>query len=344
VAERRVTIRDVAAAAGVSITTVSHVLNDATAARVAPATRTRVHATAEDLGYVADTVARTMRTQRSQSVGLVSDEIATTPFAGQLIQGAQDAVRARGAVLLVTNTGYDVDLEQAEIRALRDRRVDGVLYAAMYHRILEVPAALDGTPVVVINARTQAPGVSWVVPDELRGGRDAADVLVSAGHRRVAMVSNEDDIPARNGREEGFRARCAEAGIPAEDVRIERVHPLAEHAYAAALRLLRADPRPTGLFCFNDRMAMGAYRAAAELALSVPRDVSIVGFDDLEIIAEGLYPGLTTLALPHYEMGAWAVEQLYAQIDAPAGTAAPVRTTQLRCPVVRRASVTSPPP
>ncbi|WP_034609979.1 LacI family DNA-binding transcriptional regulator [Cellulomonas sp. URHD0024] len=342
--QSRATIKDVAAAAGVSITTVSHALSAHKAARVAPRTRDRVRAVAADLGYEADALARTMRTQRSQSVGFISDEIATTPFAGHLVHGAQDALRARASVLLVATTEYHEDVERQAIKALQDRRVDGMLYAAMYHRIVVVPEALRGSPLVVVNARTAEPDTSWVVPDEVRGGWDAADVLLAAGHRRIAMINNVDDIPARDGREQGFRARCAEAGLPAADVVVEHAAAVAEGGYEASIRVLRGRSRPTGLFCFNDRMVMGAYRAAAELGLSIPVDLSVVGFDDLELISEGLYPGVTTLALPHYEMGVWAVEQLYAQIDAPAGMSMPVRTAELRCAVIQRASVTSPPP
>jgi len=343
-AQNRATIKDVAAAAGVSITTVSHALSENRAARVAPGTRDRVQAVAADLGYAADAVARTMRTQRSQSVGFISDEIATTPFAGHLIHGAQDALRARASVLLVATTEYHEDVERQAIRALLDRRVDGMLYAAMYHRVVVLPEALSGSPVVVVNARTEDSNTSWVVPDEFRGGWDAADVLLTAGHGRIAMINNVDDIPARHGRERGFRARCSEAGLPAADVVVEHAEAVAQGGYEAAVRLLRSAAPPTGLFCFNDRMVMGAYRAAAELGLSIPTDLSVVGFDDLELISEGLYPGVTTLALPHYEMGVWAVEQLYAQIDAPSGVKTPVRTEELRCAVIHRASVTSPPP
>jgi len=126
-------------------------------------------------------------------------------------------------------------------------------------------------------------------------------------------------------------------------VTIVRCAALAPQAFDATLELLVLDRRPTGIFAFNDRMAMGVYRAAAVRGLSVPTDLSVVGFDNLEIVAEGLFPSLTTLALPHYEMGAWAVEQLYAQIDSPDGADVPVRTAKLRCPVVHRESVTSPP-
>ena len=341
--QSRVTIRDVAAAAGVSITTVSHVLTNASGKRIAAETRSRVHRAATDLGYAANPVARTLRTQRSQSVGLVGDEIATTPFAGKIILGAQDVVRKHDAVLLVTNTAYDAELEQREIRALLDRHVDGILYAAMYHRVLAVPPVLHGGPVVVLNARTEDPAVSWVVPDEYAGGWDAADVLVQAGHRVVGMVNNEDDIPASHLREAGFRARCAQAGLSDANITVVYASPLPEGAYGATVRLLSQENRPTGLFAFNDRMAMGVYRAAVVRGLRMPTDLSVVGFDNLEIIAEGLFPSLTSLTLPHYEMGAWAADQLYAQIDAPAGAPAPVRTAKLRCPVVHRTSVTSPP-
>lgn len=341
--QSRVTIRDVAAAAGVSITTVSHVLTNAAGKRIAAETRSRVHRAADELGYAANPVARTLRTRRSQSVGLVGDEIATTPFAGKIILGAQDVVRTHDAVLLVTNTAYDVELEQREIRALLDRRVDGVLYAAMYHRVLAVPPELRGEPVVVLNARTEDPTVSWVVPDEFTGGWDAADVLVRAGHRVLGMINDEDNIPASHLREAGFRARCAAAAVPDADVTVMFGAPNADGAFEPAIRMLSQGERPTGVFAFNDRMAMSVYRAAAMLGLRIPTDLSVVGFDNLEIITEGLYPGLTSLTLPHYEMGAWAADQLYAQIDAPAGAPVPVRTAKLRCPVVHRASVTSPP-
>ena len=168
--QSRATIKDVAAAAGVSITTVSHALSENRVARVAPGTRDRVRAVAADLGYAADAVARTMRTQRSQSVGFISDEIATTPFAGHLIHGAQDALRARESVLLVATTEYHEDVERQAIKALQDRRVDGMLYAAMYHRVVVLPEALVGSPVVVVNARTADTDTSWVVPDEVAPG------------------------------------------------------------------------------------------------------------------------------------------------------------------------------
>lgn len=342
-AQSRVTIKDVAAEAGVSITTVSHVLNDVPGKRVNPNTRTRVRETAARLGYTPNALARSLRTNRSGTIGLISDEIATTPFAGQIILGAQQAAKTRDSVLLITTTGYERDVEEREITELLRRQVDGVLYAAMYHREVVIPTALAAVPVVALNASTRDPRVPWVVPDEVTGGWDAAEVLVAAGHRRVAFVNNVDDIPARHGREQGFRDRLSAAAIPAADVRVRYAEPFAGGGYAAARALLAAPDRPTALFCFNDRVAMGAYRAARELGLTIPRDVSIVGYDDQEYLADGLYPGLTTVALPHYEMGTWATDQLFAHINAPPDSRPAVQTAKLRGPVVYRESVTSPP-
>lgn len=339
----RASIRDVAVRAGVSPTTVSHVLNNTPGTRTSEKTRARVHAAAAELGYSANAVARALRTRRSDSVGFVGDEIATTPFAGKLILGAQEVVRQHDGVLLVTNTSYDAELENREIRELLSRDIDGVLYAAMYHRVVTVPASLHAAPVVVLNARTNDDR-SWVSPDEYAGGEDAAQVLIDAGHRRLAMIGNSDPIPAASGRPAGFLARAAAAGIPAEDVTVVYVSPTAGHAAEAAMRLLDRPDRPTGLFCFNDLMAMGAYNSARRLGLRIPDDLSVVGFDDLAILSAAADPALTTIALPHLEMGAWAAEQLYVEIAARAtGQPSPVRHAELRGEVVHRASVGSPP-
>ena len=135
----RVGIRDVAKAAGVSVTTVSHALNDATSFRVKAATQQLVREVARDLGYAPNKMASGLRNQRSQILGLVSDEITTTPFAGAMIRGAQDAAYDRGYVVMVVNSGLDSELETREINMLRQHQVDGVVYARMYHQSVQVP-------------------------------------------------------------------------------------------------------------------------------------------------------------------------------------------------------------
>jgi LacI family transcriptional regulator len=340
---RRIGIKDVAAAAGVSVTTVSHILNEVEGKRINPETRQRVLDTAQRLGYAPNDLARGLRLKRSNTIGFVSDQIATTPHAGRIILGAQEEAAKHGLLLLMLNTGGDPELERREIDLLLQRQVDGVLYASMYHRVVEVPERLRSVPTVLLDARSNDPAVPSVVPDEVRGGWTAVSELVRHGHRRIGFINNVDDIPATHGRLEGYRRALVEAGID-EDPRLV-VSEISDAAggYRAALGLLGATPRPTALFCFADRMAMGVYHAAAQLGLSIPADLSVIGFDNQELICDGMFPGLTTVALPHYEMGARAVAQLLALTSAPDRGTGPAAQEMLPCPLVARASVASPP-
>jgi LacI family transcriptional regulator len=342
---RNISIRDVASAAGVSVTTVSHVLNNTTGARVSEETRERVATVAARLGYAPNKLAQGLRLQRTQILALLSDQIATTPHAGRIILGAQEAASSRGWVVLLLNSGGDPELEDREINALLQHQVDGALYATMYHRQVTVPDRLTGIPVVLLDASCTDPRYPSVVPDEVGGGRSAVEELVAAGHRRIGFATNIDDIPATHGRLVGYRQALADAGIPFTPDLVVVEESDTPGGYRAALQLLRRPDRPTGLFCFNDRMAMGAYWAAHELGLRIPQDVSVVGFDNQELIADGLFPGLTTVALPHYEMGAWAVNTMIDMLDeaqpARRRRRRPSQTT-MECPIVRRDSVAAP--
>jgi LacI family transcriptional regulator len=176
-----------------------------------------------------------------------------------------------------------------------------------------------------------------VVPDEVGGGRTATGELIRHGHTRIGFINNVDDIPATRGRLEGYRAALDDAGLAFDPRLVLDGMSDTEGGLQTARKLLSATERPTALFCFNDRMAMGAYHAAAELGLRIPEDLSVVGFDNQELIAEGLRPALTTVALPHYEMGAWAVETLIAQIEGHELEGP--RQATLSCPLVPRNSV-----
>ncbi|MFI7074804.1 LacI family DNA-binding transcriptional regulator [Micromonospora sediminicola] len=336
----KVSIRDVAAAAGVSVTTVSHVLNNKSGTRVSPETRERVESAARQLGYAANGLARGLRLQRSHTLGLLSDVIATTPHAGRIILGAQETASARGFVLMLLTTGGDPEVERREIQALAQHRVDGVLYATMYHREVELPDELRPMPVVLLDASSGDSTVPSVVPDETGGGRVAVQELLDAGHRRIGFVTNTDDIPATRGRLRGYQEALRGAGVPFRPELVLAEVSDTHGGHRAARALLDRPDRPTALFCFNDRMAMGAYRAATELGLRIPDDLSVIGFDNQELIAEGLFPGLTTVALPHYEMGAWAVETMVEMLDQPKGARRrTARQVVMPCPLVRRRSV-----
>ena len=338
----RPSIRAVAAVAGVSPTTVSHALSGTRAVKAE--TRDRVVRAAEMLGYTPNRVASGLRRQRTGVIGLASDRIATTPFAGRIVQGAQEAARERDAVLMVVDSEGDPRLEDAQLRALLDHRVDGILLARMSHQEVVRPAGLGEVPTVLLDG---VPVGGWrvpaVVPDEPGIAATAVARLVAAGHRRIGYATTTDSAPASRGRDAGFRVALEAAGLDAARAPIERGASDAAGGRAAGRRLLDRprEERPTAVFCFNDQMAMGVFQAASALGLAVPHDCSIVGVDDLEIVAAALEPGLTTIALPHREMGRWGMTTLLDHLDG-AATDAP-EPMLLACELVERGSVAPPP-
>lgn len=334
---RRVGIRDVAAAAGVSPTTVSHALSGARTINVA--TRERVLREAARLGYVADPRARGLRGGRTFMIGMITDEIASSPHAGQIVSGAQDAATARDSVVVVLESDGIAEREQAQIRVLQRHRVDGFVYARVFHQAVNVPQLLHGTHVVLADASATDPRYSSVVPDELAIGIDATTHLLEYGHRRIGFTTIRDPLPAAVGRERGYRAALERAGIAIDETLISRTSADTEGGRRAAEELLDRADRPTAVFCFNDEVAMGVYQVAAALDLRVPRDLSVVGVDDLQLIAASLLPPLTTVALPHYEMGRWAVERLH---DLVYGSGSEPAQTALRGRLVTRGSVAPP--
>jgi LacI family transcriptional regulator len=337
----RVRISDVASAAGVSIATVSAALNDVESARISADTRERVREAAASLGYVPNRLARGLRAQRSGTIGFIGDRVTTTPYAVAMVLGALEAARAADRVMLLTNTEGDLELEARELATLLQHQVDGVLYASMFHRRVELPALLRDTPVVLVDAESADPRISSVVPDEVEGAMTAVGDLLAHGHRRIGFINNADPTLASTGRLEGYKRALEQAGIlpdPRLIVAVTDIGP--KGGYQGARELLALAEPPTALFCFRDLMAMGIYRAAHELGLEIPRDLSVVGFDDMELVASGLFPGLTTVALPHYEMGAWGVRQLLALEASPSGKGEQVK---LSGQLVRRRSVAPPP-
>lgn len=334
-AQRAITMRDVAKAAGVSVSTVSHVVNDKKGARIGQDARDRVRQAIQDLGYRPNAMAKNLVKGGSRFLGLVADAIASTPFAGQIIHGAQDEAWRHGYVLLVANTEGNDDAEAEAIAMMLEHKVRGILYSTWYHREVAMPVGLAEADSVLVNCFSAQGDVPAVVPDEVAGGREATRMLLAEGHRRVGLINTTTASPAHDGRLLGYRQALAEAGIAFDPDLVLDAHPDQEGGYESVGRLL--DQRVTGVFCHNDRVAMGLYDGLREKGARVPEDIAVVGFDNQEVIAAHLRPPLSTVALPHYDLGRVGVRVLLG-LDLPAADG---RVT-VACPPVRRASVSAP--
>lgn len=334
---QRPTMHDVAAKAGVSQAVVSLVLSGRYAGRASEATAHRIREASADLGYRTNLQAKTLKTGVSEIIGLVGDDVATSPFSGQMIKGAQDRVWEEGNTLMTVDTGGDSRLEAAAIDTLLSHQVRGILYTAMYHKELEVPEVALETRTVALNARDLSGRIPGVVPDDETGGYEATRILLEAGHTRIGMINifPGEGIPAARDRRRGYERALLEAGItPDPDLLVagEGIHSSGQEG---ARRLLGLTDPATAIFCGNDRTALGAYQEIAAMGLSIPEDVSIVGYDDQDILRDYFHPGLTTIQLPFLAMGVRAA----ALVLDPA---APAETHAIPCPVIHRGSVAPP--
>ncbi|HMQ30658.1 MAG TPA: LacI family DNA-binding transcriptional regulator [Chloroflexaceae bacterium] len=333
---KRPSMYDVARLAGVSQTTVSFVVNDAPNANIPDETRERIWAAVRELGWRPNAMARALSLRQSDTIGFISDEIATSSHAGMIIQGAQDAAWAREKMLLVINTGGARRLEERAFEMMLERQVEGLIYATMYHHAVELPPIESETPLVLLDCFAPGSSLPSVVPDEAQGARAAVEALLARGHRRIGFINNSDPIPARDGRLAGYTQALASAGIAYDPARVRAGHSTGPEGLRCAAELLDLPERPTALFCFSDVMAMGAYEAIKSRGLRIPDDVAVVGFDNLEVVAAHLYPPLSTIELPHYQMGEWAVNYLLGHADVPLD-GAPAQH-RIPCRLVERAS------
>jgi len=311
-----VTSRDVAAAAGVSQATVSRVL--AGGARVTDATATRVRAAMSAVGYTPNLAARTMKTGRSGTIGVVVADI-TNPFYPEMLDALGVALAAAGQrMILWTESGPG---ESSAAEAIRGRLVDGVVFTTATRRSSTVRAALDrDLPVVLVNRGLPRVRCDQVTSDNVGGGAAVAEFLVAHGHRRIGLITGPPHPSTAVDRERGFRRALQAAGVGAPLVRAGDF----SHATAwrAARELLTEAHPPTAIFGVNDLTAFGALDAARSLRRRVPTDVSIVGYDDVAMAAWESFD-LTTVRQPTGEMAALAVDLLLGRIADPARS--PVR-------------------
>ncbi|WP_314688179.1 LacI family DNA-binding transcriptional regulator [uncultured Bifidobacterium sp.] len=306
------TMQDIADLAGVSKATVSLVLNHHDAGRVNPETAEFIRRTADKLGYRPNQLARSLRTNRTHMLGFMGEEVATTPFAGGIILGAQDAASAYGYVLLTVSTDGKAK-EENETAALKRYGVDGFLYSKMSNRITDIPRYLTDYILVLVNATDRSGRFPSVEPDEFRIGYDATTRLIHAGCLRISYIGCSDPLLAQSGRLRGYHAALADAGMPIDD----SLHVDVANNGPALKTVSELFDRqhPDAFFCFNDARAWYVYECAARRGLTIGRDISIVGVDNHRVFAETLEPQLTTIELPHYEMGYWAACRLISMIE-----------------------------
>ncbi|MDU8910698.1 LacI family DNA-binding transcriptional regulator [Aestuariicoccus sp. MJ-SS9] len=327
----RVTMKDIAAHAGVSQSTVSFVLNGQQSMRISSETRKRVMDAVAELGYRPRAAGRPPKGAGVRVIGLMFDEIATSPFAAISIEGVQEEAWKHDVLVEVVMTGGDTAYENAILRKWSADRVEGVVYGAILTRPVDPPDALGKHRAVLLNCHDAEGRLPSVVPAERRGGEAAARMLIEAGHRKIAFISGESWMEAADQRLEGYERALRAAGLPVDPGLIQAGNFLPSGGRAATLRLLDGPTRPDAIFCANDLMAVGCYEALKERGERVGETMAVMGYDDQEI-AQHLSPALSTVLLPHREMGHWCTQVLLAGEGKAAGH------HRMECPVVVRDS------
>jgi DNA-binding LacI/PurR family transcriptional regulator len=331
------TIRHIAEQAGVSVGTVSNVLNNPDT--VSEETRARVLEVMRAHHYRPSSIARSLKTRRTRTFGLIVSSI-FNPFTAGLVQGASEAAQKLGLRLLIASAAHDGHDVPVHVADLVDQWVDGIFLASQ-----PLPQDMLGTlsfghvPVVLMDQGQEPPAntVGLVGFDWQSAAYQATRHLLGLGHRRIGYVGGIPDRSSTALREEGYRLALAEAGVPYEpDMHVAGDY-LTESGYRCARQLMAMDERPTGLVLANDLMALGAYQAAAELGLRIPEDVSVVGMDDNFFVAY-IHPALTTVHVPTGELSRIGLQFL---ADTP-DPSTPMRRIVLPTALVVRRSTAAP--
>lgn len=301
---KRVTMMDVAKRAGVSQPTVSFVLNDRRDVSVAEDTRRRVLEAAAQLDFRPNRAAQALRSNRSFTVGIVTNGIVSQPYAGRIVQGIQNAVQPANYVCMVVDTTDDPAQGDAAVASLLAEGVAAIIYASPYPRPIHTSQLLIGTRTMFVNCWPEALGSAHTVilADEYAGGHAAANAVFELGHRDVAFLGGVTGDWAGGERLRGFHDAARQAGIDPDNLIQVSGDYMIGSGYDLTLQVCQGGA-PTAIVCGNDRMAIGALLALHTLRLECPTDVSIVGFDDQPDVADQVRPALTTVALPHLQMG-----------------------------------------
>ena len=340
------TIPDVAREAGVSTATAARALGGYGA--VSEAAREAVLAAADKLGYRRNELARAMITGRTNTIGLVIADIENSFFA-RAARGVSDAARAAGYEVVLTNTDEDPDVERTSVKVLLSKRVDGIIVAPTSPDAAHLVAArAAGCPVVLLDRRLEAFAADTVLVDNVAASRDAVERLLAAGHRRIAMVTGGTTSAERsrsrltvstgNDRVDGFLAALADARITDPQAYLRSGAHSPDLACTLMAELLALPTPPTAVFASDSRVALGVLKAIRQAGLEVPREISMIGFDDADWTSV-VNPPISVIAQPTYALGRRAAELLIARI---AGDEAPAELHMMPTDFLSRASVAPP--
>jgi LacI family transcriptional regulator len=328
------TIRDVAKRAGVAPITVSRVINNS--GYVSEKTRARVEAAIADLGYVPNVLARSLRSRRTNTLALILSDI-SNPFWTTVSRGVEDAASDAGFNVILCNTDESETEQDKYLHVLMQKQVDGVLLVPACSAVEPIQFVQSQDTLVVVLDRLIPDAQADTVRGDSEGGAyQLTRLLLSLGHRRIAMLSGPQGVSTAEDRVAGYRRALTEAGLDVDPALVYYGQFSLESGYTMTQQMLAVTPRPSGLFAGNNFIAIGALRALRDAGLQVPEDLALVGFDDLpeDLVVD---PFLTVVAQPAYEMGQRATELLLARLsgEAPEAYQEIVLPTAL---IVRRSS------
>jgi LacI family transcriptional regulator len=313
-------MRDVARLAGVSTSTVSAVLNESVV--VSPKRKERVLAAMSALDYQPDAIARSLKTGRSNAIGVIVPDITNT-FYPEVIRGVEVAAQAAGYSVLLCDSSEDRAIEERHFSALFSRRVDGVILACCIDSRANELVARRNLPVVFIDRLPPSRAVNSVCTDNVAAGRLAAEHLIGLGHKRIGMLAGHLGLSPHHDRLEGFRKAMQEAHLPILDEYLIAGNVQVEDGVGAGRRLLSLSTPPTAILASNNKLLLGVLQAVEERNLSIPKDLSVLGFDDY-LWNTHFSPGLTAVAQLTGEMGKRSFELLQQLIqNTPSEDTAP---------------------
>lgn len=309
------TMRDVAKHSGVSVQTVSHVVNQT--GNISDDTRQRVMRSIDELNYRRNPIARSMRTRETRMIALIILDI-SNPVLSLIASTIESAAYAQDYHVLLYNTGHDPAREQDSLSEIGNRRADGVIIVNTINRDNMAQLNAEGVPTVLIDSPILSSPVPVVSVDNSAGAQMATQHLIDLGHRRIAHIAGSRDLGIARQRESAYAQAMDENGLDYR--RVVYAHSIQwgyESGYAAMRELLTDDAPPTAIFAASDALAIGAYRALAEAGLRVPDDISVIGFDNIEASAFTT-PPLTTVNQPFTELGHEAFSLLLNMLDGKA--------------------------